>query len=93
MAEHGMNPRRPARRRRHKPGDLAALTRVLWQAILEGEAILARPESDEQALRAIHALSQACGQYSRLLSQGELESRVAALEATVAQGGHDGLAG
>jgi hypothetical protein len=42
-----------------------------------------RAVEDEVRLRAIHALSQACGQYAKLLEVGELEARLAALEAQV----------
>ena len=38
-------------------------------------------------LRAIHAISQASGQYAKLLEIGQLEARIAALEAAQAQGG------
>jgi hypothetical protein len=33
-----------ARKRRHKPGDLTQLRRVLWEVILEVEALLDEPQ-------------------------------------------------
>ena len=72
---------RIARKRRRKPGDLAAVTRVLWQAIVVAEDLLHDAEEADMQLRCVHALSQAAGQYAKLLEVGELESRLAALEA------------
>ncbi len=50
------------RKRRHKAGNLADLQRVLWQVILEVEALLdARPPSCDLILRSAHALAQLAG--------------------------------
>jgi hypothetical protein len=72
---------RMAKKRRGKPGNLTATQAVLWRAIQAAETILtdAMDEADRQ-LRAVHAISQACGQYAKLLEVGELEARLAALE-------------
>jgi hypothetical protein len=76
---------RPPRKRARKPGDLAGLRRMLWQALIEAERVLLESDNDELSLKAVHAVSQAAGQYARLLEIGELEARVAALEASAAQ--------
>ena len=74
---------REAKRRRGKPGNIDTLLRVLWNALLEAEAVLMATEGDnpELCLRAVHAMSQCAGQYAKLLEVGELEARIAALEA------------
>jgi uncharacterized small protein (DUF1192 family) len=74
---------RLAKKRRRKPGDLAAVTRVLWHAIVTAEDILNEADEADMQLRCVHALSQAAGQYAKLLEVGEYESRIAALEAEV----------
>jgi hypothetical protein len=72
---------RIGRKRRRKPGDLAALTRVLWQALLEAEAILLAEDSEpEMRLRAANTLSQASLSYLRLIETGEYEARLRAIE-------------
>jgi hypothetical protein len=74
-----------ARTRPHRPvGDLQALRRKMWQAVIEAEAILVKPRASiSTKIRAIHALTQAGVAYHRLLTATELETRVAALEAAV----------
>lgn len=79
---------RIAKKRTRKPGKLLDLQRLLWRALLTAEEILDGAEGtadDPPAwvtqLRAIHALSQAAGQYAKLLEIGELEARISALEA------------
>jgi hypothetical protein len=84
------------RKRRRKPGDLAALRRVLWQTIAEIEELIESPllddagEADLRArqalvLKAGHALAQLSGAYTRLIEGGDLEQRITALEAAVLQ--------
>jgi hypothetical protein len=70
------------RKRRAKPGKLPDLVRILWQAVLEAEAVLHSTNGDnpELTLRAAHCLSQCAGQYAKLLEVGELEQRILALE-------------
>jgi len=74
---------RLSKRRRGKPGDLPALLRVVWAALLEADAVLQSTQGDnpELCLKAVHAVSQCAGQYAKLLEVGELEARIAALEA------------
>ena len=70
------------------PGNLRDLLQVLWQALLEAQAVLeAAGEAEaELKLKAVHAISQCGGQYAKLLEVGELEARLAAVEQ--AQRGH-----
>lgn len=72
---------RLGKKRLAKAGTLDDVTRLLWRGLCEARGVLFRAEDDELKLRAIHAISQAAGQYTRLLEVGELESRVEALEA------------
>jgi hypothetical protein len=76
---------RMAKKRARKPGDLRALQRMLWRALLEAERVFLESDNDELSLKAVHALSQASGQYAKLLEIGELEARVVALEAAQGQ--------
>ena len=79
---------RLVKRHKHKPGNLRDLLQVLWQALLEAQAVLeAAGEAEaELKLKAVHAISQCGGQYAKLLEVGELEARLAAVEQ--AQRGH-----
>ena len=73
---------RMAKKRHRKPGNLHDLLAMLWRALIEAQGVLARA-SDEEAelkLKAVHAISQAGGQYAKLLEIGELEARLTALE-------------
>jgi hypothetical protein len=76
---------RMAKKRARKPGDLRALQRMLWRALLEAKTVFLESDNDELSLKAVHALSQASGQYAKLLEIGELEARVVALEAAQGQ--------
>jgi hypothetical protein len=85
MANPNANPTkaRMAKKSNRKPGDLQALQRKLWGAILHAEEVLEDASQDkdrELTLKAIHALSQCCGQYAKLLEVGEIEARLGALE-------------
>ena len=76
-----------ARKRRRKPGDLVQLRAVLWQTILEVEALLeTRPPSNDLVLKSAHALAQLAGSYTRLVETTDLEQRLAKLEASMAAG-------
>jgi hypothetical protein len=69
------------RKRRHKPGNLDDLRRVLWQVILEVEALLdTRPPSHELVLKSAHALSQLAASYRAVTETADLEQRIQALE-------------
>ena len=76
-----------ARKRRRKPGDLVQLRAVLWQTILEVEALLdTRPPANDLVLKSAHALAQLAGSYTRLVETVDLEQRLAKLEASMAAG-------
>jgi hypothetical protein len=80
MANTSQHKARLAKRRAHKPGNLADLLKILWSAIRDAEQLLYAAEDPELRLRCVHALSQSAGQYAKLLEIGELEARLAALE-------------
>jgi|TARA_B100000315_G_C14054608_1_gene353440 hypothetical protein len=85
---------RRVKKSRRKPGDLPALQRKLWGAILHAENTLeaaAMEKDPELTLKAVHALSQCAGQYAKLLEVGELEARVFSLEQR-ARGAINGVA-
>ena len=65
--------------RRGKPGNLAALKKELWYAVVMAGDLL---DSDEEAtrLRAVHAVSQAAAAYKALIEAIDLEKRIEALE-------------
>jgi hypothetical protein len=78
-----------ARKRRHKPGNLDDLRRVLWQMILEVESLLAtRPPSSELVLKSAHALAQLAGAYRAVTETADLEARIVALEGAAERNGH-----
>ena len=78
---------RQAKRRRGKPGNLAAVLRIVWAALLEADGVLQRADGDaEVILKAVHAISQCAGQYAKLLEVGEWESRLAQVEAELQKG-------
>ena len=68
--------RRP---RRSKAGDLTALRRHLWAAVLEASALLDCDNPDVK-LRAVHAVSQSASAYRSLVETTDLEARISALE-------------
>ena len=70
-------------RKKHRPGNLHDLLRVLWQALLEAQAVLEAADATqaELKLKAVHAISQCAGQYHKMLETTELEARLAAVEA------------
>ncbi len=74
---------RMGKKKRQRTGDLHALQRKLWIALLHAEDVLEQAEEPELRLKSIHAFSQCAGQYAKLIEVGELESRLAALEARV----------
>lgn len=74
------------RRRIRKIGDLQDARRKLWQAITTAEDVLLDNESDNaMALRAVHAISQACTSYAKLVEASELEERLAEIEKLMEQ--------
>lgn len=66
---------------RVRAGDLNNLKRRLWGAILRADRIVADDDQPpEVVLRAVSAMSTACGVYRGLLEASDLEARLAALE-------------
>jgi hypothetical protein len=73
-------PARLAKRRAHKPGTMSDVLKVLWTAIKDAEYLLYSAEDPEFRLRCVHALSQAAGQYAKLIEVGEFEARLTVVE-------------
>lgn len=80
-----METEKTRRKRRRKPGDLAALRRVMWEAILAAERIMDEGASPDTRLRAAHALSALAGQYLKAVETTDLEQRIEALERALAE--------
>jgi precorrin isomerase len=74
--------------KRVRPGDLDALRRKLWRAILRAETLLDHKDAEIQ-LRAVHATSQAASAYRAVYADSELEARLTALEARAEKGTHE----
>lgn len=71
--------------KRVRAGNLDALKRKLWRALLTSENLL--DSHDPQIrLRAVHATSQAAGVYRSIYETCDLEQRLTALEARFAKG-------
>jgi hypothetical protein len=76
-------------KRPRKPGDLAAVQRKVWWALLRAEEVLdTAGVPTEQRLRAVHAISQTAATYANLLKTSDLEARIAALEQALQQRRH-----
>ncbi len=73
------------RKRRGKPGDLAALKKELWHAIVTAADLLDHDDAQVR-LRAVHAVSQSSAAYRGVYETETLEQRLTELEARVAQG-------
>jgi hypothetical protein len=67
------------KRRRTQAGTIRDLTRVLWRAIQRLDEHLADADRDLD-LKAVHALSQIAGAYTRAVEVGEIEARLEAVE-------------
>jgi len=67
-------------RRRKKPGTLEDARALLWRALTRAGELL-EEEDPALSLKAIHAISQGAAAYARIVEVGELEARLAALEA------------
>lgn len=82
-------------RRRARPGTLEDARALLWRALTRAGELLdtedeeGRPDA-HTALRAIHAISQGAAAYARIVEVGELEARIAALEAAGGEGDGSG---
>lgn len=72
-----------SRKRRAPPGSLEDLRRELWHAVLTASKLLDE-DDDTVRLKAVHAMTQAAGQYRALYETMDLQERVAALEQQLA---------
>lgn len=72
---------RGQRRRDDQAGTIDAVREKLWTAIERVET-MTRSDDDALALKAVHALVQACGAFVKVVEVGELEARMADLEAS-----------
>ncbi|HLA64453.1 MAG TPA: hypothetical protein VK610_08485 [Rhodothermales bacterium] len=72
-----------------KPGELADVRATLWKALGRVEEMTADTDKG-LALKATHALVQVAGVYLKVLEVGEMEARLAELEARLAQPSGDG---
>lgn len=72
----------PAKRiRRRRPGDLGQLRAVLWEVLIEIEAIVKDPLTDpDRKLKGASALATLGGAYLKALEAHELIPRLEALE-------------
>jgi len=72
----------PAKRiRRRRPGDLGQLRAVLWEVLLEVEALVKDPATNEdRKLKGASALATLAGAYLKALEAHELIPRLEALE-------------
>ena len=73
------------RRRRGQPGTLEDARALLWRALTRAGDLL-EEEDPLLSLKAIHAVSQGAAAYARIVEVGELEARIAALEAAGGEG-------
>ena len=81
----GAPPVKLRRIRIRKPGDLAALQKKMWLAVLSAQTILTSPDvTPDQQLRAVHALVQAGGSYAKLLEATDLQEQLDTLKQEVA---------
>lgn len=60
-------------------GDLERAKKRLWRAILRASEIVEEPDP-QLALKAVHALGQAVGAYTKVHEACDLEQRLVALE-------------
>jgi hypothetical protein len=86
MSKYEVHKARMGRKLRGKPGDLVQLQLILWYSLKRAQGILDVATDDETTLKAVHCISQVAGQYAKLLEIGELEARIAAMEAATQKG-------
>jgi hypothetical protein len=81
-------------KRTHALGDLPAMRRKLWQAVVTAEeAMLRAADAGDTAgaLRGVHALTQASGAFVRIVEAGEVEPRLAELERKIREATEAGV--
>jgi hypothetical protein len=72
---------RVAKKARTKRRGILTLIDTLWDTMDVAVKVLDRTSDDMDKIKACHCISQIGGQIGRLLEVGELEARLAALEA------------
>jgi hypothetical protein len=75
------------RKNRPKPGNMGALQRICWRALLAAEDVLVSTADPELKLRAATSIGQLSGYYTRVVETLDLAARMAALEEAVKKGG------
>lgn len=73
----------PRRRRRRRSGTIKALRGRIWATIDRLDSELESAEDVAELTKLSHAISQAAGVYLKVLEQGELSERLAAVEKAV----------
>jgi hypothetical protein len=68
-----------------KVGDLKALQRMLWWAVLRLRRILETTDNLELGIRAIYCLSTTAGAFVKCTEVGELQQRLSAIEALISR--------
>ena len=68
------------RKHRPQPGNMAALSRICWRALLTAEDVLMAADTPELKLRACNTIGQMSGYYTRICETLDLVARVEALE-------------
>ena len=68
------------KKRREQPGTLEDARALLWRALTRAGELL-EEEDPVLSLKAVHAVSQGAAAYARIVEVGEMEARLAALEA------------
>jgi hypothetical protein len=71
-----------------KVGDLKALQRMLWWAVLRLRHILETTNDPDLELRAIYALSTTAGAFIKATEVGELQHRLERLESHLGRNSH-----
>ena len=81
MNENPHHARRAKRKNRLDGGDIQDLRRVLWSAVQKAATLLHDEGLDPAIqLRAVHAVTQAAGSYTKVLEACEFEARLKVLE-------------
>lgn len=84
MREKGSEPPEKSPRRWRKTGDIDDVKRVAWRAIKLAEHVAYdEGATKSEMLSASARMTQAVQAYLKVLEAGELEERVAAIEATL----------
>jgi hypothetical protein len=73
----------PAPRKRYrKPGSVAQLRGMLWEALLEAAAMIEAPDgSEDRKVKGMHAMAQLSGCYLKAVEVHDLAAQVAELQA------------